>query len=117
MDSRNPYFYSEDVNAIYDIYVLFKYYNEFFFDGILEKCTIEWSTKMTLCAGTCENKGFGSCSIKLSEPLLKFRTPNELKETVLHEMIHAFLFLTDPQSCLKEGGHGKEFKDIMNNIN
>jgi len=35
MESGNPYFYSEDVNAIYDIFGLFKYYNDFFFDGIL----------------------------------------------------------------------------------
>ncbi len=40
MESGSPYFYSENTNAIYDIYVLFKYYNEFFFDGILEKSTI-----------------------------------------------------------------------------
>lgn len=40
METGNPYFYSEDTNAIYDIYVLFKFYNEFFFDSILEKCTI-----------------------------------------------------------------------------
>lgn len=32
-------------------------------------------------------------------------------------MIHAFLFLTDPQACLTEGGHGKQFKQIMTNIN
>ena len=32
-------------------------------------------------------------------------------------MIHAFLFITNPRACTYEGGHGKEFKDIMNRIN
>ena len=32
-------------------------------------------------------------------------------------MIHAFLFITNPRACTYEGGHGKEFKDIMERIN
>ena len=40
-----------------------------------------------------------SCTITLSEPLLKFRSSNELKETLIHEMIHAYFFITDPESC------------------
>lgn len=32
-------------------------------------------------------------------------------------MIHGYLFITNPKSCEAEGGHGKEFKEIMNNIN
>jgi hypothetical protein len=65
--------------------------------------------------------------ITLSEPLLKYRTNNELKETLLHEMIHGYLFLTDPQSCKTEEvlflffilfkGHGPSFLEIMHNIN
>lgn len=31
--------------------------------------------------------------IKLSEPILKFRPTKDLKEVLLHEMIHAYLFL------------------------
>lgn len=42
---------------------------------------------MTLCAGTCELK-HGFCKITLSKPILEFRNNNELKETLLHEMIH-----------------------------
>lgn len=53
---------------------------------------------MTLCAGTCQMDTPGYCLITLSEPLLKFRNNNELKETLLHEMIHAYLFITDPKS-------------------
>lgn len=72
---------------------------------------------MTLCAGTCAHSSYNSCTITLSEALLKYRNANELKETLLHEMIHAYLFLTNPKCCLVDEGHGKEFKDIMNSIN
>ena len=62
---------------------------------------------MTRCAGTCsyqqagagldaEGKPFiahGGCVIRLSEPLLKLRPVKDLKETLLHEMIHAYIFL------------------------
>jgi predicted SprT family Zn-dependent metalloprotease len=54
---------------------------------------------MTLCAGTCKYEGFQSSTITLSEPLLKYRSANELKETLLHEMVHAYLFIKDPESC------------------
>ena len=72
---------------------------------------------MTVCAGTCKLEHYNSCTITLSESLLQFRNSNEIKETLLHEMIHAYLFITNPKSCLVEGGHGKEFKEIMQNIN
>ncbi len=32
-------------------------------------------------------------------------------------MIHAYLFITNPESCKVNGGHGKEFTEIMGNIN
>jgi predicted SprT family Zn-dependent metalloprotease len=72
---------------------------------------------MTLCAGTCKYEGFGSSTISLSEPLLQFRTSNELKETLIHEMIHAYLFKTNPEACKTEGGHGPAFVQIMKKIN
>ena len=113
----NKYFWSQEEYDILDIYDMFSFYNNYFFEGELEKCFVGWSERMTSCAGLCENKGDGCCEIKLSSPLLKYRTGNELKETLLHEMIHAYLFVTDPQACMSEGGHGKEFREMMHNIN
>jgi hypothetical protein len=43
-------------------------------------------------AGVCKFSGGGGCEIRLSEPVLKSRTTAELKTTLLHEMIHAYLF-------------------------
>ena len=96
----NKYFKTEDEHEVVDIYEFFNYYNTFFFEGRLERCYVEWSQRMTLCAGTCTHSSHQSCTIRLSAPILKYRTANELKETLLHEMIHAFPFLTNPSACL-----------------
>ncbi|NWV07524.1 SPRTN protein, partial [Ptilonorhynchus violaceus] len=68
------------------------------------------------CAGICSyHERSGLCSIRLSEPLLKLRPRKDLIETLLHEMIHALLFVThndrDRQS------HGPEFCKHMHRIN
>ena len=39
------------------------------------------------------NKPEGYWVIRLSQPLLKYRSVKELHETLLHEMIHAYLFM------------------------
>lgn len=99
-----------------DVYDLFSYYNKSFFRNVLEACELKWSKRMTSCAGLCYYSSSNSCTINLSQPLLQFRSNNELKETLLHEMIHAYLFLTNPAAC-QGGGHGKEFQYLMNFIN
>lgn len=55
------------------------------------------------------------CSIKLSTPLLKLRSRKDLVETLLHEMIHAYLFVT--QNNRDRDGHGPEFQKHMHRIN
>ncbi|KAF8562794.1 hypothetical protein P879_10176 [Paragonimus westermani] len=71
---------------------------------------------MTLCAGLCCYEGLGGlCSIRLSEPLLKLRPRRDLIETLLHEMIHAFLFVT--QNDRDREAHGPNFQHHMKRIN
>lgn len=55
------------------------------------------------------------CSITLSEPLLKLRPRKDLVETLLHEMIHAYLFVTNNNR--DRDGHGPEFHKHMYRIN
>ena len=84
---------------------------------------------MTLCAGLCEYRTGGLCTIKLSEPLLKFRPRSDLigeafffglrkahlADTLLHEMIHALLFVT--QSDRDHDAHGPQFQAKMAELN
>ncbi|XP_010008386.1 PREDICTED: sprT-like domain-containing protein Spartan, partial [Nestor notabilis] len=68
------------------------------------------------CAGVCKYEGKGGmCSIRLSEPLLKLRPRKDLVETLLHEMIHALLFVTNNDKDRES--HGPEFCKHMRRIN
>ncbi|KFQ81713.1 SprT-like domain-containing protein Spartan, partial [Phoenicopterus ruber ruber] len=68
------------------------------------------------CAGVCRYEGKGGmCSIRLSEPLLKLRPRKDLVETLLHEMIHALLFVTNNDKDRES--HGPEFCKHMRRIN
>ncbi|TEA40951.1 hypothetical protein DBR06_SOUSAS20710005 [Sousa chinensis] len=106
----------ELVDPTPDIQALFMLFNDRFFWGHLEAVEVKWSMRMTLCAGICSYEGRGGmCSIRLSEPLLKLRPRKDLVETLLHEMIHAYLFVTNNDKDRE--GHGPEFCKHMHRIN
>ncbi|XP_076872580.1 DNA-dependent metalloprotease SPRTN [Brachyhypopomus gauderio] len=99
-----------------DVRSMFLQFNQMFFWGKLGGVEVKWSPRMTLCAGVCSYEGRGGlCSIRLSEPLLKLRPRRDLVQTLLHEMIHALLFVT--QNNRDRDGHGPEFCKHMNRIN
>ncbi|KAM0683482.1 hypothetical protein MDAP_001050 [Mitosporidium daphniae] len=103
-------------DAFPSIYDLFLEYNGLYFEGKLSSVTVKWSSKMTLCAGLCcYHRRTGSCTIKLSEPILKFRPVEDLKDTLLHEMIHAYLFVSARST--DRDGHGPDFQALMRAIN
>ncbi|KAM4772657.1 DNA-dependent metalloprotease SPRTN [Rhinophrynus dorsalis] len=106
----------ELIDPIPDIRALFLQFNDMFFWGKLAGVEVKWSSRMTLCAGVCSYEGRGGlCSIRLSEPLLKLRPRKDLVETLLHEMIHALLFVTHNNK--DHDSHGPEFCKHMNRIN
>ncbi|XP_030052353.1 DNA-dependent metalloprotease SPRTN [Microcaecilia unicolor] len=99
-----------------DVRALFLQFNSRFFWGKLGSVEVKWSPRMTLCAGVCSYEGRGGlCSIRLSEPLLKLRPRKDLVETLLHEMIHALLFVTNNDK--DHDSHGSEFCKHMHRIN
>lgn len=59
------------------------------------------------------------CTVRLSKSLLQYRSYNELLETLLHELIHAFLFVSKIRYERKDGvdGHGPDFISKMCEIN
>ncbi|XP_061609888.1 DNA-dependent metalloprotease SPRTN isoform X1 [Phyllopteryx taeniolatus] len=115
----------ETLDPTPDVRAMFLEFNDRFFWAKLSGVEVKWSPRMTLCAGVCSYEGRGGlCSIRLSEPLLKLRPRKDLVErccislcgqTLLHEMIHALLFVT--QNNRDRDGHGPEFCKHMNRIN
>jgi hypothetical protein len=125
-----------------DIQELFECLNALYFKAGLAGCVqIEWSNRMTSCAGLCSAKrirwqdsnGYSAachCTIRLSAPLLKYRPMEDLLDTLLHEMIHAYLFINGNNAMPESGnkvsnintvhsrdGHGEAFQAWMHWIN
>ena len=100
-----------------DVHSLFVVYSALFFHNSLSAVHVRWSNRMTLCAGLCryDIRG-GGCDIALSESLLRYRSKQEVVETLLHEMIHAYLFVGDPTQRDHEA-HGANFCSNMRRIN
>ncbi|CAH0395595.1 unnamed protein product [Bemisia tabaci] len=106
----------EVIDPTPDIFALFGEFNKRFFWGRLDAVEVKWSKQMTSCAGICYYQGrMGLCSVRLSEPLLKLRPRSDLINTLLHEMIHAYLFVT--ANNRDRDGHGPEFHKHMGRIN
>ncbi|KAF8940191.1 hypothetical protein BGZ58_007434 [Dissophora ornata] len=99
-----------------DLHGLFLAFNDQYFGSKLSACEVRWSPRMTRCAGLCLYQARAQyCSIRLSEPLLKFRPESDYIDTLLHEMIHAYLFVT--KAIQDHDGHGADFQHHMNRIN
>ncbi|XP_078444618.1 uncharacterized protein LOC144713800 [Wolffia australiana] len=106
----------EAMDPHHDIHALFCYYNSVYFGDSLGACCVSWSSsRMTRCAGVCHCAPGGGCEIRLSEPLLKFRLTSDLKNTLLHEMIHAFLWIHYKNR--DHSDHGPSFRRLMDAIN
>lgn len=97
-----------------DIHELFRDYDQEYFYSTLGSVTLEFSKRMTQCAGICYLRR-GRVTIRLSEPLLRLRKRSDLVETLLHEMIHAYIFL-EVKHAIRED-HGPEFHKHMYRIN
>ncbi|CAK1540780.1 unnamed protein product [Leptosia nina] len=99
-----------------NVYALFLQFDKtFFWAKLCSRAVVRWSKRMYSCAGICTYDRGGLCDIALSEPLLKLRPRKDLVETLLHEMIHAFLFITHRDQ--DRDGHGPNFKAHMFRIN
>ncbi|CAF1605969.1 unnamed protein product [Adineta ricciae] len=98
-----------------NIYTLFQQFNHQFFYSKLDSVYVEWSKRMTRCAGICYYRRGGECRIALSASYLTLRPRKDLVETLLHEMIHAYLFVT--HNNRDRDGHGPEFLKHMVRIN
>jgi hypothetical protein len=107
----------ETLDPTPNIFVLFRHFDAMFFGSRLAAVEVKWSKRMTLCAGICRYDGGrgGAVSIALSMPLLRLRPRSDLVNTLLHEMIHALLFLE--RRWRDHDGHGPEFLGHADRIN
>ncbi|KAH0464328.1 hypothetical protein IEQ34_007114 [Dendrobium chrysotoxum] len=97
-----------------DIQKLFRHYNALYFDDALGACIVTWAPRMRRSIGTCRYIEAGHCEIHMSKSLLKLRSSSDLKNSLLHEMIHAFLWIKRNN---KSRRHDSYFWAIANEIN
>ena len=117
-----------EANPFVDIHELFLQFSILYFRSLLlPRVEVSWSPRLTLCAGICElirdpangNK-YTRIRLKLSEPLLKYRPRSDVVNTLLHEAVHAYFFITTSwrHSRGDDGtGHGAGFLLLADAIN
>ena len=99
-----------------NIHALFSHFAAVYFGNELGPTSVQWSSsRMTRCAGTCTLESGGGIVVRLSAPLLRLRPPDELFRTLLHEMIHAWIFCRGLHGV--DGDHGPRFRAKVAQIN
>ncbi|KAJ8105541.1 hypothetical protein OPT61_g10112 [Boeremia exigua] len=110
-----------------DVHKLFACYDKLYFRNLLvPRVEVIWSPRLTLCAGICElskdpvSNKFTRIRLKLSTPLLQYRPRSDTINTLLHEAIHAYFFITTSWKHIRgdDGtGHGAGFQLLADAIN
>lgn len=86
----------------------------YFFGKMSKKVKIQWSKRMTECAGTTLSAYKKKpITVSLSRPILELRPLSDLLETLLHEMIHAFLWA---EKVYEKEEHGPIFHDHIKRL-
>lgn len=101
-----------------DIAELFCHYNALYFEDSLGACAVSWAEEPLPYGDTsgCEYyPGGGGCIVLLSKSLYEFHTYSDLKNVLLHEMIHAYVCIKDNNT--DHSNHGANFQKLMNTIN
>ena len=95
------------------LYSMFKEYNALCFDNEIKGFTVIWGARMYSVSGLTQ---FDERYIKISACIHESLPERETRRTLLHEMIHAWLFCVGkPLSvCL---GHGQAFRRKMKLVN
>ncbi|KAK8446443.1 hypothetical protein SEVIR_9G491800v4 [Setaria viridis] len=101
-----------------DISELFCHYNSLYFRDSLGSCAVSWAEDPLpdRDVSTCDYyPGGGGCIILLSKSLCECHDESDLKNALLHEMIHAYICIKDNNS--DHSDHGAKFRKLMNKIN
>ena len=126
LDRASYLLHGDHGNPHVDIHELFSLFNIIYFRSLLlPRVEVSWSSRLTLCAGICElvkddSGKYRRIRLKLSEALLKYRPQSDTVNTLLHEGIHAYFFITTSwrHSRGDDGtGHGNGFLLLADAIN
>lgn len=101
-----------------DIAELFCHYNALYFQDSLGACAVSWAEEPLPygdISGCDYYPGGGGCIVLLSKSLYECHTYSDLKNVLLHEMIHAYLCIKDNNT--NHSNHGANFQKLMNTIN
>ncbi|WVZ56032.1 hypothetical protein U9M48_006619 [Paspalum notatum var. saurae] len=101
-----------------DVSDLFCHYNSLYFRDSLGSCAVSWAEDPlpNRDVSTCDYyPGGGGCIILLSKSLCECHDESDLKNALLHEMIHAYICIKDNNS--NHSDHGSKFQKLMNKIN
>ncbi|CAL4921522.1 unnamed protein product [Urochloa decumbens] len=101
-----------------DVSELFCHYNSLYFRDSLGSCAVSLAEDPLpdRDVSACEYyPGGGGCIILLSKSLCECHDESDLKNALLHEMIHAYICIKDNNS--DHSDHGAKFRKLMNTIN
>jgi hypothetical protein len=103
-----------------DIWKLFRIFDDRFFSGMLQRNNVQlnWSKQMTASAGIFYSRSgqWGrKPEIRLSEPLHQLRPRHDLVDSLLHEMIHAYIYVMGEPDTFD--GHGSSFHRHKDRVN
>ncbi|PUZ42144.1 hypothetical protein GQ55_9G561300 [Panicum hallii var. hallii] len=101
-----------------DVSELFCHYNSLYFRDSLGSCAVSWAEDPLpdRDVSTCDYyPGGGGCIILLSKSLCECHDESDLKNVLLHEMIHAYICIKDNNN--NHSDHGAKFRKLMNSIN
>ncbi|KAL6867395.1 hypothetical protein ACP4OV_015419 [Aristida adscensionis] len=101
-----------------DICDLFCHYNRLYFRDSLGACAVCWTDDPLPQGdlGMCDYyPGGGGCMILLSKSLYGCRDATDVKNVLLHEMIHAYICVKDNNN--NHSDHGTTFQKLMKAIN
>lgn len=95
-----------------NLYEVFRIYNEKYFDNVIRGFAFRWCGQLRSIAGRART--YPHRWISLSKEIHVGRTMKIMVETLLHEMVHAYLFCISDREAMD---HGPRFLEVMNDVN
>jgi predicted SprT family Zn-dependent metalloprotease len=110
---RHSFFLAQvrDPESHYNLPELFKEFNRLYFDGGLPPTKIKWEGRYSRVWG----KYLANGEIRIGRNCARAEDPAQVKSTLLHEMLHRFLDVTNQDDGVL--GHGPNFIDHAVAIN